>query len=97
MSDFQARLVKHLASKLNCKSVKVSEALDTFSRDPKGASTSKAAKVPKKGAKTTEEKHFCDRIPRNHKKLCGKRARNEIELLDGSKHWYCGTDKSGCT
>jgi len=86
MADFQTRLVKHLSSELNCKSTDVTKALNTFT-------------TPTKVQKKTPvvEKHTCERVPRGHDEPCGKRAKNEIELTDGTKHWFCGTLKSGCS
>lgn len=87
MADFQTRLVKHLSSELDCKSTDVTKALNTF--------TTGSPKVQKKTP--VVEKHTCERVPRGHDEPCGKRAKNEIELTDGTKHWFCGTEKSGCS
>ncbi len=88
MADFQTRLVKHLSSELKCKSTDVTKALNTFT-----TVQNDSPKVQKK----TPEKHTCERVPRGHDEPCGKRAKNEIELTDGIKHWFCGTAKSGCS
>jgi len=86
MANFQKRLIDHLASELGCDASKIREAINSF-----GVSEAKPS-TPK-----SKEKHTCERTPRGRTEPCGKRARNEIEMLDGSKHWYCGTEKSGCT
>jgi len=97
MNNFQACLAEHLAKSLELEVTDVVEALNSFGspQDPKKTSKSQPKKSSNKG-KEKAEIHTCERKPRGKNELCGKRAKNQIELLDGSKHWYCGTEKSGC-
>jgi len=99
MTDFQTQLTQHLAAQLGQEVEKVIKALNSFgtSEEPESPSKKKIPAKSKAVSKKKEEKHTCERTPRGRDAPCGKRARNQIELADGTKHWYCGTEKSGCT
>jgi len=64
-------------------------------------STSVSSSVAPKQEKTkttssAPESGICERIPRGKDKPCGKRAKNLVTDEDGTMHWFCGSEKSGC-
>lgn len=44
----------------------------------------------------SKEVYPCERVKRGQPDSCGKNSRRFVEGKDGSKHWYCGGEKSGC-
>lgn len=107
-SLFSKEFLHHVSTELGCEESQLIEVMDGFlvpkeiiAKPLPPVENKVVVKTPVKKEvviKTppiVNEKHTCERIPRGKKDACGKRAKNFIE--DGEeKHWYCGTEKSGC-